>query len=95
MTDVSTREGVRFLIESSKGEHPFFLPMAYNAPHISRRRRRKIGRRNRTWKLFDLANDIRDEHDLGEQHPERLKQMIAEVGKLSRSHTQLLRFDNA
>lgn len=33
MTDVLTREGVRFIHESAESEDPFFLFMSYNAPH--------------------------------------------------------------
>lgn len=54
----------------------------------------KISRQDQTWKLFNIAQDIGEERDLSQKHPERLKQMIAEVEQLSQSHTQPLWFDN-
>jgi len=54
----------------------------------------KICRRGGTWMLFNIARDIGETNDLSRQHPERLKQMVAEVGRLCRSHTQPRWFDN-
>ena len=47
------------------------------------------------WKLFNIKNDIREEHDLSSQHPERLNEMVSRVKKWSKEHTQPRWFDPA
>lgn len=51
---------------------------------------RKVGK----WQLFDIQKDIGETNDLSAKYPERLKQMVAEVEKLSQSHTRPQWFDN-
>lgn len=42
----------------------------------------------------NIEEDISEQHDLSANYPERLQQMVSEVEKMSRSHTQPLWFDS-
>ena len=78
-----------------KGESIYTIRHRFGVTEVGARKDEwKICRQDQTWKLFNLAEDIGEENDLSARHPERLKQMIAEVEKLSRSHTQPLWFES-
>ena len=40
------------------------------------------------WKLFDVANDPSETHDLRGMHPQRVAEMVAETERWSRLHTE-------
>lgn len=46
------------------------------------------------WQLFNLNDDIGEEKDLSEQHPDVVRQMVEAAKQWSRSHTQPEWFDN-
>lgn len=50
---------------------------------------------NGPWKLFNVANDISENNNLAAQYPERLREMIAETERWSRSHIDAQWFDSA
>jgi len=60
----------------------------------ARRDQWKACRKNGKWQLFNVQEDIGETTDLSMKHPERLKQMVAEVEKFCQSHTPPLWFDN-
>jgi hypothetical protein len=35
------------------------------------------GKEHRAWRLIDLAHDVKEEHDLTEQHPDKAKALLA------------------
>lgn len=41
-----------------------------------------------SWKLFNLDDDIEEKHDLSALYPERMQEMISEVEKWTRTHTE-------
>ncbi len=79
-----------------KGEMIFALRHRQGFSDVGARRDQwKICRTyNAPWKLFNLEEDIGEKRDLSDQHPQRLRDMVSQVEKWSRSHTQPLWFDN-
>ena len=78
-----------------QGELIYTIRHQSNATDIGARKDQwKICRKNGKWHLFNLEDDIGETNDLSTKHPERLKQMVAEVEKLCQSHTRPLWFDN-
>ena len=45
------------------------------------------------WKLFHIKNDISEQHDLSQEYPDRLKEMMLQVQKWTKSHTEPKWFD--
>lgn len=46
------------------------------------------------WKLFHIVDDIGEKNDLSGKYPDRLRELVAEAEKWSRSHTVPRWFDN-
>lgn len=49
---------------------------------------------NGSWKLFNLEEDIGEQHDLSAKFPQRLRDMVGAAEIWSRSHVRPLWFDN-
>lgn len=78
-----------------EGELFYTLRHQFNSTDIGARKDQwKICRKNGEWYLFNLQTDIGETNDLSAKHPERLKEMIAEVEKRFQSHTRPLWHDN-
>ncbi|MBR9912737.1 MAG: sulfatase-like hydrolase/transferase [Gammaproteobacteria bacterium] len=55
----------------------------------------KIVRADGKWQLFNLDEDIGEQHDLSKKHPERLREMVAALEKMTRNHPQPLWWDSS
>ncbi|TWU42356.1 sulfatase family protein [Novipirellula artificiosorum] len=49
---------------------------------------------NQPWKLFNIEQDIVEQHDVGLQHPTTLRQMVRQAERWSQTHTQARWFDS-
>ena len=47
---------------------------------------------NKSWKLFNIKEDIGEQNDLSARYPDKLKTMVADIEKWSRSHVRPLWF---
>lgn len=48
----------------------------------------------RRWQLFNIDDDISEQHDISGQHPEQVESMVRELERWSRSHVEPRWFDN-
>ncbi len=78
-----------------EGELIYTVRHQFNTTDVGARKDQwKICHKNGNWHLFNLQEDIGETNDLSTKHPERLKEMVAEVEKLCQSHTPPLWFDS-
>ena len=78
------------------GRNPHQDDMIYAVRHrdgfsdVGARRNQWKGCReyNGPWKLFNIGEDISEQHDLSDQHPEILRSIVSKVREWSRSHTK-------
>lgn len=87
-----------FLADESPRKGEIFYSIRHNQGFSdvgARRDQWKVLRTGKEpWKLYNVDEDPSEQRDLSARHPETLRQMVSEVEKLARGHTQPQWFDS-
>lgn len=81
--------------DTRKGEPVFVLRHreGYSDVGIRQDQWKALKTNQNEWKLYNIDEDMGEENNLSEQHPEQLKKMVLEAQKWSKTHTEPQWFD--